>query len=411
MADFYLVVDTGGSQTKIIYQLPGQQKPQYFLMPPHVEPIAKEDLQRYQEQRGWLGSPAPIQQAWITVENAIWVVGAFADDFDPADRLQEKKYENALYKVLAVVGLLIQQHGNLKKRQHSIALGVLLPWEEFGDRKRFKSQIEAMLTSFTFQSTKLAVKVTNFVCQPEGGGLAATCLRRKGMEWFQSQRLAVLLFGHRNTSLLNFEKGRLVDGSSPLYGFSVFVDEVINNFGTLDRDALARAIFEGSEQRNCHYAAEVKQRSSSYLSRVQVQAWPDSRFSWQKQSGIKALVTAKLPKLRKKELEDLVTSITKAEEFYWGKLQKWLDQRLPRACDQVIISGGAALFLLPKLKDYLSDTSVEPERLNQKIEEGILWDGALKPTLNKVFSLNDDALVARLADAYGLFDHLLSLEK
>ena len=116
MADLFLVVDTGGSQTKIIYQTPEADAPDFFLMPPEVESISQQQFDRYQERIGWLGSPSPEQQAWFSVAEQLWVVGAFASEFDPQDRLREKKYENALYKVLAAIGVIIQKLGITRRK-------------------------------------------------------------------------------------------------------------------------------------------------------------------------------------------------------------------------------------------------------------------------------------------------------
>ncbi|MEL6456401.1 MAG: ParM/StbA family protein, partial [Cyanobacteria bacterium J06623_5] len=219
MADLFLVVDTGGSQTKIIYQSSDDDAPEFLLMPPEVECISQQQFDRYQERIGWLGSPSPLQQAWFTVNEQLWVVGAFASEFDPEDRLHEKKYENALYKVMAAVGVIAQKL-QISKRSLSIHLAMLLPWQEFNDRQAFETQLTSLLGEFVFRGQKLKVKMKTFLCRPEGGGLAATRMRQKGREWFQEQRLVVLLFGHRNTSALYFEQGQFKQGDSPLYGFS-----------------------------------------------------------------------------------------------------------------------------------------------------------------------------------------------
>ena len=108
MSDLFLTVDVGGSQTKVIYQTPGDESPRYLLMPPEVEEISEYKLSEYRERLGWLGNPAPSQQAWLEVDEQVFVVGAFAHEFDPSDRLRELKYENALYKVLAAIGVIVE---------------------------------------------------------------------------------------------------------------------------------------------------------------------------------------------------------------------------------------------------------------------------------------------------------------
>jgi hypothetical protein len=47
MAVLYLSVDCGGSQTKIVYQLSGEETPGYLLMSPLVEEIKPEKIASY----------------------------------------------------------------------------------------------------------------------------------------------------------------------------------------------------------------------------------------------------------------------------------------------------------------------------------------------------------------------------
>ena len=398
MTDLYLVVDTGGSQTKIIFQQPGQRT-RFLMMNPQVEPISPAALARYQERRGWMGAPAPIQQAWLRVDESVWVVGAFADQFDPIDRLRERKYENALYKILAAVGILHQQCGLAAKTKLKIFLGVLLPWDEFGDRKRFEAQLKAMLANFYFQDHKLSVKVEQFVCQPEGGGLAATALRQRGRDRFQSTNLAVLLFGHRNTSALIFKDGQLQTGSSPLNGFVNFLEAVAETFGSVDKAALTSAIAQAVKARH----RKLEDRTALSMQLI--------LFSWEEQPEIQALVQARLADLQQQELKDLVAAIEQAEEWYWQKIEKWLVQVLPRDWDEIIVSGGAARFLEIRLEDYLDELS--PRSMPTGRRRDMLWNGGLDETLQQVFQFSRfsyDASADRLADAYGLFDYLVSLK-
>ncbi|WP_265277121.1 hypothetical protein [Nostoc sp. KVJ3] len=103
MTDIYLSVDVGGSQTKIIYQVDDQTKPNYVLLPPAIEEITKDKLNFFMERLGWIGSPSPDQQLWVEWNNRVVVLGEFAANFDPLDRIKELKYENALWKVLGLL--------------------------------------------------------------------------------------------------------------------------------------------------------------------------------------------------------------------------------------------------------------------------------------------------------------------
>lgn len=399
MADLFLVVDTGGSQTKIIYQTSDTDSPQFLLMPPEVECISQQQFDRYQERIGWLGSPSPQQQAWFSIDDQLWVVGAFAAEFDPEDRLHEKKYENALYKVLAAVGVLAQKL-KLAGRKLRLHLAMLLPWQEFNDRQVFEAQLNALLGQFVFRQQKLKVTMKTFLCRPEGGGLAATRMRQKGRDWFQEQRLLVLLFGHRNTSALYFEQGQFKHGDSPLYGFSQMIDLLGDRYSVLDRQALLLALVKAMQKERQELERNNKMLKP-YWGEGNALRYP----AWGCARAIMALVSVRDDTLRDAELMALGEAIEEALDEYWEKLAAWLGRVVPDDLDEVIVSGGAALMLEPKLVKYFSARNHE-----RPFDGDLVWDADLKDTMAKTFHwrFSDDAhSVARFADAYGLFDQML----
>jgi hypothetical protein len=246
MTDIYLSVDVGGSQTKIIYQVDDQTKPNYVLLPPAIEEITKDKLNFFMERLGWIGSPSPDQQLWVEWNNRVVVLGEFAANFDPLDRIKELKYENALWKVLSAVGLIVEL-SNVKvtaKKQINLELALLLPWNEYSDRRRFEEQLRVMLANFTVRKQYLKVNLERFLCRPEGGGLAALRIKQQGVDWLRTSQLAVLMFGHRNTTALYFDRGQLKLGDSPLLGFANMLDIVLDMTSGLDRERLSSAIFD-----------------------------------------------------------------------------------------------------------------------------------------------------------------------
>lgn len=401
MADLFLVVDTGGSQTKIIYQSSDDDSPEFLLMPPEVECISQQQFDRYQERIGWLGSPSPLQQAWFSVNEQLWVVGAFASEFDPEDRLHEKKYENALYKVMAAVGVIAQKL-QISKRSLSIHLAMLLPWQEFNDRQAFETQLTALLGEFVFREQKLKVKLKTFLCRPEGGGLAATRMRQKGREWFQEQRLVVLLFGHRNTSALYFEQGQFKQGDSPLYGFSQMIDLLVARYSVLDRQALLLALVKAMQKAKQELESKNRMLTASHWNRGNDLRYP----LWSNTQAINALVSVRDDALRSAELQALARAITAALDEYWEKLEGWMKRVVPEELDEVIVSGGAALMMEPKLVHFFSDSNRD-----RPFEGELVWDAELKEAMEETFNWkfsNDAHSVARFADAYGLFDQMLA---
>ena len=402
MADLFLVVDTGGSQTKIIYQSSDDDSPEFLLMPPEVECISQQQFDRYQERIGWLGSPSPLQQAWFSVNEQLWVVGAFASEFDPEDRLHEKKYENALYKVMAAVGVIAQKL-QISKRSLSIHLAMLLPWQEFNDRQAFETQLTSLLGEFVFRQQKLKVKLKTFLCRPEGGGLAATRMRQKGREWFQEQRLVVLLFGHRNTSALYFEQGQFKQGDSPLYGFSQMIDLLVARYSVLDRQALLLALVKAMKK----VKKELESNNRILLAGSRWGTGNSLRYPlWSQTKAIDALVSVRDDTLRDAELRALSKAIEAAIEEYWEKLEAWINRVVPDDLDEVIVSGGAALMMEPKLVHHFSGHNRE-----RPFNGDLVWDAELKEAMEETFNWkfsNDAHSVARFADAYGLFDQMLA---
>ena len=419
MTDIYLSVDVGGSQTKIIYQLAGSQKPNYLLMPPAVEEITKPKLDGFMARLGWIGSPHPDQQLWVEWNERVVVLGDFASSFDPQDRLGELKYENALWKVLGAIGLIVEIN-KLKvspKKTLKVELALLLPWNEYSDRKKFSEQLQKMLAGFQVRKMALKVSLERFLCRPEGGGLAAIRIKQQGIDWLRSKQLGVLMFGHRNTTALYFDRGQLKSGDSPLLGFATMLDMVVEMTSGLDRERLAGAIFQARHA----LLKEIYSADYSYTRH------PD----WSKNAAIIDLASAKDPDLRNKEVQDIAKAISVATTEYWDKLQRWMSRVLPSELDEVIIGGGAAYYVEPELEGYFNAEPETKEKYSyskEKIRTGsykikdykkhftpMIWGSGLTDTVQQTFKLEKKQFVlqcmsARLVDCFGLFDYLLSLE-
>ncbi|MEN9521613.1 MAG: hypothetical protein RLZZ381_4201 [Cyanobacteriota bacterium] len=416
MSILYVCVDPGGSQTKIIYQLPRDEKPRYLLMAPFVEEISEGNLQRYLDKESKMSNPAAIRQAYLEVNQRTFVVGYLASKFDPEDRLPEIKYENALYKALAAVGVIAELNG-LKSKKISLQLAVLLPWNEYEDRSKFYQKLKEYLDDFVFRGQSYSVKLDKFICRPEGGGLAAIHTKKQGKEWQQNSKLGILMFGHRNITALNFEYGDLT-GDSPLIGFSKFLDNVIERTSGLDRDRIAAAIFQGLESTKTREYKTVRSASQTF--------YP----SWSDLNAIQTLANAKDEDLRQQEITDVCEAIDIATEEYWSIVSKWLNRMFPDDLSEVVISGGASRFLEPSLERYFNCRHIYEENGSsyyssyirtgeyQPLEAAwhftpMVWGAGLTKEIAEILELDggkeaENSLSYRLIDAYGLFDLLLS---
>jgi hypothetical protein len=426
MTDIYLSVDVGGSQTKIIYQVAGSPKPNYLLMPPAVEEITKPKLDNYMARLGWIGSPSPDQQLWVEWNERVVVLGDFASCFDPQDRIKELKYENALWKVLGAIGLIVET-SNIKvspKKPLKVELALLLPWNEYSDRRKFEEQLLVMLAGFGVRNTPLKVNLQRFLCRPEGGGLAAVRIKQQGIDWLRSQQLGVLMFGHRNTTALYFDRGQLKLGDSPLLGFANMLDMVIEMTSGLDRERLAEAIFQA------RYAVLDEIYNPNYNH--------TRRPNWSTCAAIIALASAKDPNLRDQEVQDIDKAISVATAEYWDKLQRWMSRVLPKQLDEVIIGGGAAYHVEPELEKYFNcEPKIETQSSLSRDSYGsggtkirtsgyksknynkhftrMIWGSGISDSVKQTFNLEkkqfgEQCTSSRLVDCFGLFDYLVGLE-
>ena len=414
MPKIFLCVDPGGSQTKIIYQLPQDKKPRYLLMSPEVEEISAENLKRYLDRQSKMSHPSPERHAYLEVNKRTFVVGYFASKFDPEDRLIEIKYENALYKTLAAVGVIAEQN-KLTSKKLSLQLAVLLPWNEYEDRQKFYKKLKEYLKDFVFRASTYSVELDKFICRPEGGGLAAIHTRKKGREWQQNKKLGILMFGHRNITALSFEYGELT-GDSPLIGFSKFLDNVISRTSGLDRERIASAIFKGLESSKTESYSSPHHASHTF--------YPE----WSKLDASSELANAVDSDLRRQEIRDVCNAIDIATEEYWLTVSKWLNRIFPDDLDEVVISGGASRFLEPDLEEYFNcEHSYEqksgfysyyrtgeykPLKASKHFTP-IVWGAGFTKEIEEILALDGQfeafkSLSYRLVDAYGLFDLLIS---
>ena len=414
MSGLYLSVDCGGSQTKIIYQTSEQDTPQYELMSPLVEEIDPKKLAVYLDRKSSMGSPAPRQEAYLEWQERVFVVGDLANQFDPEDRTNEQKYENALYKVAAAIGVIINKSKlKLGKKKLEINLGVLLPWDEYNDRELFEARLRKILANFKFRETVISCQLKHILIRPEGGGIAATYIRRKGSDWLHEHKLAVLMFGHRNTTSLYFDCGKLT-GDSPLLGFVNFLDAVIERKSGLDRQQLSNAVMD-----TIHLAyndTHKQDEGSNY--------YPD----WAKYQPIKNLAKAKDVELRTAECNLINSALASAQAEYWEKINKWLSKTLPGNIDVVILNGGGSQFLEPDLEPYFNAnyggvsrgypsswrrTGVYLAIDDNKPMPELIWGGEVLESVCEKFKIDQDEdshnLGIRLTDCYGLFDYLLGI--
>ncbi|EAZ88792.1 hypothetical protein [Crocosphaera chwakensis] len=373
MPDLILALDFGASATKIAYRSGSTEGSSLFevvMMPPDLEPIDRDKLERYQTRDTIVVSQVPeIEEIWIETKDKLYAVGHLARLFEPVDKIKDVKYEVAAYKTLAAMGYVLstltQQNQLPKKKNYKIALAVVLPWEEFPDKDRFKSFLELLLSNWKYRDTKWGIKLESFSVRQEGFGLFY--LYQKSMFKPSLDRMAILMFGHRNISALYFKDKKLHSGSSPLLGFHQVFDRVAQSISWLDRQTIVKT-FETIWQNHRQAFFKTTYIEKKPENQPLLQRWRNKLGSyhhyvaiemkfpnWAALKPIQDLARASDPDLRKREINDIAHAIDLALEEYIESFQKWYNSMFSEPLSTILISGGASWFIRPLLSEWFSE--------------------------------------------------------
>lgn len=369
MPDLLLAVDFGASATKLSYRLgksdDDSSKFQVTLMPPHVEPINLDKLERYLNRNTiHFQTVSELKEIWIeTKGEQLYALGSLANQFDPVDLIKDVKYEVAAYKTLGAIGYALSTYRQSKqlpkKKVYQVALATLLPWDEFPDKERFKSFVESLLSSWKYRGTHLGVKLVSFSVRQEGFGLFY--LHHKSRNFSSVSQLTILMFGHRNLSALVFKDNQLSQGASPLLGFHQVLDGVADKISWLDREQVNHALSKAWLSYGEHFFSGTywanNKENSTHLKQFEQMGEYDHYVRlemkypcWLDLKPIQSLARAKDPDLRQAEISDIHQAITQALDDYWESFLKWYEPMLKGDFLQFcLVSGGASWFILPKL--------------------------------------------------------------
>ena len=369
MPEVCLTFDPGSSLTKCVYLCSAQAVPATLLMPPETVEVS-ESLLRTQLHSSIeldIDLDQPVLSAWLKLKRShdqVYAVGALAQRFTQQLRLDKLKYESSLYKVLAAVGVIAQAHS--LPGAFSLALSMVLPFGEYRNAQRLERQLKSALSNFYFRGRRYLVNLQVFRCLPEGMGLVLHELASPGPISTHS-RIAALMAGHRNSSLLVFDQGRIQQGQTTDLGFYQLIDEAVANT-----------------------AGQTAQRLTPVVYAIGENITVDDDRIW-------GLCRSTDPDNRWVEVNQLVEAIQAARRLYWLRMQEWLGEALPEHYDAVLVSGGAGLYLKPELASFL------PGRLTY-------WGLGLRQKVVEAFNFNPqglepvaNALDYRLMDAYGVF--------
>lgn len=374
MLDLLIGSDFGFSLTRALYQYRGK-KIQLLTMEPELIKLPYRSVKSYRDARA--GKPSPEDDAWVKCskgDEKCVVVGFLARNLRAFPRADLLKYEQALYKLMAVIGAISEKTGLPEK--FTVGITALLPYSEYTKREQLKLKLEKGLKSFYFRDRCLRPQLEIFDCLPEGGGVAVALMNSMGFDWFANQTLVLLQFGHRDVSCLVFQRGVMKHGATAELGFNQLVVNVINRTFRQDANILAKAIYEIGEDIN-----------------------PDNKI-------LRSLIKSEETSNIEAEVEQLVQVIQTVREEQWTLLQSFLDANIPNELSVISVGGGFAHYLKNEITQYLK--WADPR-----------WETELQAEIKKVLCLERlssstseaDILAYRLVDDYGSFTDLIGKQQ
>lgn len=214
---------TSGGKTAATWQsdeYPFEQMERYYLVPPAMRTLNQTSYEKHFElNEDCVCAVNSCVLSYIdpgTNKRKYWEMGSSATR--PGQiQAQERKFEKCLAKVLAFLGYLVQ--GELKTTDPiELILGLLLPFDEFGDRHILADWLRAAIGSFEYNGAIVNnIKLDKIDIKPEGYGI----YKASGQD-----SVLVVNWGYSDLTLLRFNDGKLAQKQSstwPLAGMHGFM--------------------------------------------------------------------------------------------------------------------------------------------------------------------------------------------
>lgn len=382
--DLVKAIDLGLSSTKSIDWFPESGVLDFNISAPEVAEDLDKDLLEDElrlTQQTSIGGTKPLDAAWIRVGKKAAspsAVGTLAKTFSAKRDYEIPKSQRAVERILASVGASAVKHELPEK--FTLDLSCVLPFDEFRDRDKLRTEVVQALKNFYFQEQRFRISLSadtnNFACYPEGYGIALSY----GKEYVLDNKLAVIMMGHRNTSVLCFSDGRLnKDASSTaLIGFRDFVEFVCDRVSALHESSkLIDALFDaGDDYKEANFiplAFSISKNQDAALDKQQ----------------------------------EIREAIPVARKRYARKLEDLLGNTLAGfGFDKVVLAGGASKYFIPELKSYFS------KNWNGNVEDYLDWNDELKNSFLRAFQDRkmENVTAIRMLDIWGIFSSVSGFE-
>lgn len=360
-----LTLDAGLSDTKAVWRVT-PFRPELLMMSPEVVEVSREAIDFYKSRR--VTTPDPENEAWVECEGSLYAVGFLAQKhFNARVALKEPKYEWAIAKVLAAVGVIALKEA--LPDLFDLALALPLPYSEWEDRKRFERDVRKALASFSFCDRLLSVNLSFLISVPEGGGHVMARGSKLGSA-FNQKKIISLMWGYRDISIVQFDRS-VINGHTEPLGFFKLIEMVqsrISGYNSRERERLLLETIHS-------VGKDIKSKN------------------------LKQLALSRNLERRNEEVEQITEVIRSCRSEYWDMIVRLFRTSIPDDTDEIIIGGGSFDYYRGELSSFF----------NQNFRAAnISWGADLEEDVRSAFNLpqRSKALGARLTDAYGLSNFL-----
>ncbi|NEO52560.1 MAG: ParM/StbA family protein [Okeania sp. SIO3B5] len=314
-----ICIDLGSSLTKVVWSLDCSEENNFLTMEPEIMQCNDQHLDIYRSRRINLYN-ATKDDAWVKLEDNEYsfAIGFLASGLLAEANLKALKYESALYKIMAVLGVIAEQVKPQMKSLVPINLTTLLPRSEWNDQSKLKEQIQNAAKSFWFRGQRMRLRIRDCRCLPEGAGIT---LNRYTSLTQSTATIITLVFGHRNTSILIFQRGRLIEGDTTNLGFHRLIDRIVELTSGQSRKQLNKIVSQ---------LGDPIDTDNPLLSQ---------------------LCMSQLAENQQREREEIIEAIRTAQQYYWELISQWLLAKAPRQINEVVIAGGAGKYLYNRLQE------------------------------------------------------------
>ena len=365
-----IAFDPGTSLTKVVYGFQGESA-QVMVMEPEILELPVYSFEGSGQDIFSNRDDRPEDDAWLKLrrsDKGCYVLGYLARSMNVSPQVSSAKHKKSVLKLLAVVGAIAQKRG-LQDR-FSIKVSCVLPYNEIAEKRLFENELGTALRSFYFRGKHYKVKLDYFFCVPEGGGIAVKTRADSCADFFTQKIVAVLMFGHRNTSCLTFSRGKILASCTATsdLGFHRLIETVSQRSFISNSDLLIQSI----------YAMHTD------ISEDDI--------------NLRRLVRARASEGASSQSEDIARAIAIARNQYWAVIKDWICRTLPSEVDLALVSGGAA-----------SSPFLHAEIEKLGFVSSLLWAETVPFVKDRLRTFPaEDNLCTRFADVSCLFEAIFS---